>query len=451
MKGKILLLVNVIFIHSFNCFSQGSCNWVFSVEEVGSNFPIDVSSKIDDAMEKSEKVFIVGYNLDIREDSVKIDLLNNIVRQEKIGNFDPSKIDLIFFDYKGGRVEDVWFRFGHNISDKNLLGLRSFYMIFTSNKDLIKKLDNGGLKLKKTSFSYRDVAIYTSDAIEKQEDFFWGVRQTLLFFSNHAFIPNPIEKGNIPHERKITAFMDLQGYKGVGNSSATTNTSRASLGISFKSESLKNKLSFSFGVQQSNDFWNKENFQNQVTSVLKPNQQLDELFVSSSNVIENYNLSATSAVIGFDLKHYLGKSKAYIGIYGNLVKPIVYDLNFTNTSGDFDYVGISNAIQEPLTNIPELGLISGVSYVGFKSDLAGKLKVNGDFGFMSGYSFGEKSPLDINLSVGLTTSKKFVLERSNTSISSSYGDYNSLATVNTTQIAVPRFWNVGLSVRKYLN
>ena len=133
------------------------------------------------------------------------------------------------------------------------------------------------------------------------------------------------------------------------------------------------------------------------------------------------------------------------------MKPIVYDLSFSNTSGEFDYVGISNSIQEPLTNIPELGLVSGVSYVGYKADMIGKFKMFCDFGLMSGYSFGEESPLEINLSLGFTTSKMFNLEQSNSAVSSSYGDYNSFATVNATQVSVPRLYNIGLSVRKYLN
>jgi hypothetical protein len=156
-------------------------------------------------------------------------------------------------------------------------------------------------------------------------------------------------------------------------------------------------------------------------------------------------------LLGFNLKCYLGKSNAFFGIYGNAVKPFIYNLSFTNSSGEFDYVGISNSIQEPLTNIPELGLVSGVSYVGYKSDITGKLKTFYDFGFMSGYSIGENSPLDINLSVGLITSKKFDLERSNSAVSSSYGNYNSLLTVNNSQIKIPGYLNFGIGIRKYLN
>ena len=454
MKGKILFLICVIFIASFSCFSQGSSDWVFPVIEVGANFPIDVSSKIDESIAKSEKVFIVGYNIDMRAETAKIDLLNNITRQTNIGNFDPSRIEMIFFDYQGKRHDDVWFRFGHKIPDKNLLGLRSFYMVFTTNKDVISRIDKGDLKLVKTSFTYSDVAIYMSEAVEIQEVFFWNLRQTLLFFSNYSFVPNTIEKLEPPKEGRVKTYLDIQGYKGFEKNGAQCNYFKASTGVGFKFNKTQENivsLNFNLGIQQSYDFWNNENFQNQVVSVLNSNHQLDEILVSSSNVKEDYTLSSTSAAIGLEIRSYLGKSKSFIGVYGNAVKPFIYDLNFTNTSGEFDYVGISNSIQEPLTNIPELGLVSGVSYVGYKSDLTGKLKTHYNFGFISGYSFGEKSPLDISLSVGLTTSKNFVIKRSNTSISSSYGDYNSLATVNTTQIAVPRFLNVGLSVRKYLN
>ena len=453
MKLRAFLIFSLIISFTSKLHSQVVTDWVFPVDSLGEDYPIDVSNIFEAARRESNKVFIIGYNRD--NGASNYNLLDYAIRQRNIGNYDPGKSKLCFYSnsekQNPRKGNDVWFRFGHSIENRNMGGVKSFYLLITSNAEFNNSNIFTDLNLRKLDLQHIAVQVYISEGVEVQEQFFWNLRQTLLFFSGYAFIPNPIEKVNVPKERNITAFMDLHGYKGVEKSSATTNYSRASIGISFKSESVKNKLSFSFGVQQSNDFWNKENFQNQVTSVLKPNQQLDELFVTSSNVKENYALSAASAIIGFDFKHYFGKSKAYFGLYFNVAKPIIYNLSFTNTSGDFDYVGISNAIQEPLTNIPELGLVSGVSYVGYKSDLTGKLKTFYDFSLMSGYSFGEKSPLDICLSVGLTTSKKFDLERSNTSISSSYGDYNSLATVNTTQIAVPRFWNVGLSVRKYLN
>ena len=250
----------------------------------------------------------------------------------------------------------------------------------------------------------------------------------------------------------LTYYFGFSSIFRLSNDMLSNNLNRIVLGRNLKFfKCNKVDLSLNMGIQQSNDFWSRESIQSQVVSFSNPNHQLEELIISSSNIKEDYSINATSALFGFNLKCYLGKSNAFFGIYGNVVKPFIYNLSVTNTSGEFDYMGISNAIQEPLTNIPELGLVSGVSYVGYKSDLTGKLKTFYDFGFMSGYSFGEKAPLDINLSVGFTTSKKFDLERSNSAISSSYGDYNSLATVNTTQIAVPRFWNVGLSFRKYLN
>jgi hypothetical protein len=253
-------------------------------------------------------------------------------------------------------------------------------------------------------------------------------------------------------ESIVDVYLSVDTKSNFINEIFSNSLSKIAVGFNLiDTNSKKSKFSLNFGVQQSNDFWSKVDFQNQVVSVLNPNQQLDELLVTSTEVKENYNLSATSAIIGFDFKHYLGKSKAFFGLYFNLAKPIVYNLSFANTSGEFDYVGVSNAIQEPLTNIPELGLLSDVSYVGYKAHMIGKLSMYYDFGLMSGYSFGEKSPLDINLSVGFTTAKKFSLEKSNSAVSSSYGDYNSLATVNATRVSVPCFYNIGLSFRKYLN
>ncbi len=453
IKRFYFLLVSMIYCSS-SIFAQDVLDWVFPINEVGESIPIDVSSKIKKAIKETDKVFIIGYNTDMRGKEKRINLMSYSERQFNIGNFNPSKVELSFYDYKLDRVEDVWFRFGFGIADQNMHGVRSFYLVITSNEKLNEFLQIQSFNLKSVGFNKPGVHIYISEASETQEQFYWNLRQNLLFFSNYSFVPNIIKKQDPPKEKRVKTYLDIQGYRGFEKNGAQSNQLKASTGFGFKlNEPQENSLSLNIniGIQQSNDFWSNENIPAQVNNFSASSMQLDELLVTSSGVEENYDLSVISGVFGLDFKYYVGKSKAYIGIYGNLVKPIVHDLNFTNTSGAFDYVGLSNEIQEPLTNIPELGLVSGVSYVGYKSDLTGKLKTFYDFGFMSGYSFGEKAPLDINLSVGFTTSKKFVLERSNTSISSSYGDYNSLSTVNTNQIAVPRFWNVGLSVRKYLN
>ena len=452
-KRSYFLLVSMLFC-SYSIFAQEVIDWVFPIYEVGENNPIDVSSKIKRAIKETDKVFIVGYNTDMRGKEKRVSLMNYSERQFNIGNFNPSNVELSFYDYKLDRVEDVWFRFGFGIADQNMHGVRSFYLVITSNEKLNELLQIQSFNLKRVGFNKPGVHIYISEASESQEQFYWNLRQNLMFFSNYSFFPNTIEKQESPKEGRVKTYLDIQGYKGFEKNGAQCNYFKASTGVGFKFNKTQENivsLNFNLGIQQSYDFWNNENFQNQVVSVLNSNHQLDEILVSSSNVKEDYTLSATSAAIGLEIRSYLGKSKSFIGVYGNAVKPFIYDLNFTNTSGEFDYVGISNSIQEPLTNIPELGLVSDVSYVGYKSDLTGKLKTYYNFGFISGYSFGEKSPLDISLSVGLTTSKKFVVERSNTSISSSYGDYNSLATVNATQVSVPRFYNIGLSVRKYLN
>jgi hypothetical protein len=454
MKFKTFLVFSLIISFTSKLHSQVVTDWVFPVDSLGEANPIDVSNIFEAARRESNKVFIIGYNRD--NGASNYNLLDYVIRQRNIGNYDPIKTKMCFYNnsekQNPRKGNDVWFRFGHSIENRNMGGVKSFYLLVTSNAEFNNSNIYTSLNLRKLDLQHVAVQVYICEGVEVQEQFFWNLRQILLFFSNYDFIPNSNEKVNIPKERKFKTFIDLQWCKGFGKGASTTKCSSASVGISLKTGPLKqNEISFNVGLQQSNDFWNKENFQNQVVSVLNPNQQLDEILVLSSNVKEDYTLSATSAAIGLEIRSYLGKSRSFIGVYGNAVKPFIYDLNFTNTSGEFDYVGISNSIQEPLTNIPELGLVSGVSYVGYKSELTGKLKTFYDFGLMSGYSFGEKSPLDINLSVGLTTAKKFNLDQSKSAISSSYGDYNSLATVNTTQIAVPRFLNVGLSVRKYLN
>lgn len=453
MKLRAFLILSLFILFTSKVHSQVVTDWVFPIDSLGEDYPIDVSNIFEAARRESNKVFIIGYNRD--NGASNYNLLDYAIRQRNIGNYDPGKSKLCFYNnsdkQNAKRGNDVWFRFGHSIENRKMGGVKSFYLLITSNVEFNNSNVFTELNLRKLDLQNIAVQVYISEGVEVQEQFFWNLRQTLLFFSNYEFIPNPIEKANISKERRITAFMDLHGYKGVGKSLAITNSSRASIGISFNSESSKNKFTLSFGLQQSNDFWNKETFQPQVNNFSASSLQLDELLVTSSGVEENYNLSATCAAIGFDLKHYLGKSKAYIGIYGNLIKPIAYELNFTNASGEFDYVGLSNSIQEPLTNIPDLGLVSNVSYVGNKGELYGTLRTYGDVGFLLGLSLGSKAPLDLNLSVGYITSKKLDLEQTNSAISSSYGNYNSLLTVNNSQVIMPGYLNFGIGIRKYLN
>ena len=458
LKNSALLLM-ALFVIQFEVLAQGTNDWFRNVSVINSGRPVDFSILVDEAIKDTNIVCIGIVNIDLSNDSLrKLDLSKKDDFLSCVPNFSLDKVRIKCYNYTGTDQVDLFVKWGEEDISKIDGSKRSSFYILTSNKFIASKLDNEisllrGLSLyplKKYSDSspYRVFSSMEIDNSKIAGDFCWKLRQNVTFFSN---IQIPITSNQHINKDKYRINFELKTNVGLNQQVSKYIMYRATGGIVFCVSKFNLNIGLNLGLQQSNDFWSNETIQPQVNNFPGSSMQLDELLVISSNVKENYNLSVTSGAFGLDLKCYLGKSKAYIGIYGNLVKPIVYDLNFTNTSGAFDYVGLSNSIQEPLTNIPELGLFSGVSYVGYKSDLTGKLKTFYDFGLMSGYSFGEKSPLDINLSVGFTTSKKFDLERSNSAISSSYGEYNSLSTVSTTQIAVPCFWNVGLGVRKYLN
>lgn len=465
LKGKnfykeksTLILIALLFVH-FDFIAQGTNDWFRNVSVINSGRPVDFTILVDEALKDSSIVCIGIVNIDLTNDSLKkLDLNKKNDFLSCIPNFPLDKVRIKCYNYTGADQVDLFVKWGEGDISKIDGSKRSSFYIITSSKFIASKLDKEisllrGLSLyplKKYSDSspYRVFSSMEIDNSKVAGDFCWKLKQNITYFSD---IQLPISPNVALKKEKCKINFELTTNVGLNQQVSKYRMGKVTGGVAFILDKFNLNIDLNLGLQQSNDFWSKWTIQPQVNNFSSSSMELDELLVLSSGVEENYDLSSTSGVFGLDFKYHVGKSKAYIGIYGNLVKPIVYDLNFTNTSGAFDYVGFSNSIQEPLTNIPELGLVSGVSYVGYKSDLTGKLKTFYDFGFMSGYSFGEKAPLDINLSVGFTTSKKFDLERSNKAISSSYGVYNSLATVNTTQIAVPLFWNVGLSVRKYLN
>lgn len=465
LKGKTfhkekstLILIALLFVH-FDFFAQGTNDWFRNVSVINSGRPVDFSFIVDQAINDTNIVCIGIVNIDLTNDSLRrLDLNKKNDFLSCIPNFSLDKVRIKCYNYTGSEQVDLFVKWGENEISKIDGSKRSSFYIITSNKYITSKLINEKIlllglslyQLKKRTES-NPYSVFTSTEIDNSKisgDFCWKLKQNITYFSD---IQLPNSSNHTLKEEECRINFELKTNVGLNQQISRYRMVRFTGGVACDVGKSNFKFGLNLGLQQSNDFWSNENIPAQVINFPGSSLQLDKLLVASADVKENYNLSTTSGVFGMDFKYDFGKSKTYIGIYGNLVKPIVYDLNFTNTSGDFDYVGLSNSIQEPLTNIPELGLVSGVSYVGYKSDLTGTLKTFYDFGFMSGYSFGEKAPLDINLSVGFTTSKKFDLEHSNTAISSSYGVYNSLATVNTTQIAVPLFWNVGLSVRKYLN
>ena len=440
---------------------QGTNDWFRDVSIINSGKPIDFSSLLNSASQNSELVCIGVINIDLTNDSTqRLDLSRKKDFLSCFPNFDLNKFRVKCYNYTGHNEVDLHIKWGEENIKKNDAGKRSSFYIITSNPNVISILDSEKYKELRKGLSlfafdsvitgYDTVRIYSSMEIEKSRisgDFCWKLNQNFTYFSN-LDLSIPKKESSDSLFRKVR--INLKANIGKNARDQFSQNFQTSFGFEFIKGNSWN-IFINIGLQQSSDFWSKDDFPTQSLSVLNPNQHLDELIVSSSNVRENYNSTSTSAIIGVDFKSYLGKSKAYVGIYGNLVKPVIYNLSFSNTSGEFDYVGVLNPIQDPITNIPDLGLVSGVSYVGYKSDITGKLKVFYDFGAMLGYSIGEKAPLDISFAMGLTTSKKFDLNQTNSAISSSFGEYNSIATVNNTQIFVPRFWNVGFSVRKYLN
>ena len=437
---------------------QGPNDWLRDVRTISIEKPLDFGGFVELAKNDSTKIYIGIFNIDIKNDiASRVDLSKTKDLFDCISNYDVNRVFLKAYNYKGDSASDLFIKWDISKQPIRMKGdRRSSFYIITSSRHLSNRLKNNQELRRSLSIFYDSdikvdgVSVFSSLGVDDTSsgNFCWKLKQNITYFSA---IQLPISSKTPLNNEKCRINFELNTNVGLIQQVSKYRMLRATGGVAFILNKYNLNIDLNLGLQQSSDIWRNESIQPRVNNFPGSSIPLDELLVKSSNVKENYNLSATSGVFGLDVKYYLGKSNAYIGIYVNLVKPIVYDLNFTNMSGEFDYVGISNSIQEPFTNIPELGLFSGVSYVGYKSDLTGKLKTFYDFGLMSGYSFGEKSSLDINLSVGFTTSKKFDLERSNSAISSSYGEYNSLSTVSTTQIAVPCFWNVGLGVRKYLN
>lgn len=457
--SKAVFFIIALFFYQLETLAQGTNDWFKNVSVINSGRPVDFSILVDEAMKDTSIVCIGIVNIDLTNDSLKrLDLNKKNDFLACIPNFSLDKVRIKCYNYTGAEQVDLFVQWGENDISKIDGSKRSSFYIITTNKYIASKLVNEksllrGLSLyplKKRSES-NPYSVFTSTEIDNSKisgDFCWKLKQNVTYFSNIILPVSP----NLPLKKeKCSINFELKTNVGLNQQISRYRMGRFTGGVAFDLGKCNFEIGLNLGLQQSHDFWSNDKIQLQVNNFIGSVNQLDGLIVVSSNVKENYDLSATSGIFGLDLKYCLGKSKAYIGFYGNLVKPIVFDLNFTNTSGEFDYVGISNAIQEPLTNIPELGLVSGVSYVGYKADIIGKLKMFCDFGLMSGYSFGEESPLEINLSLGFTTSKMFNLEQSNSAVSSSYGEYNSFATVNATQVSVPRLYNIGLSVRKYLN
>jgi hypothetical protein len=206
-----------------------------------------------------------------------------------------------------------------------------------------------------------------------------------------------------------------------------------------------------FGFENANISWHTVQSGTMSTVENFTNLNFNQLIVENNDVSETYRLSSKSVFLGADFLIQSDKNEWYGSVNLRSHLPFLESFNFQNTGGKFNYIGVSDAIQEHVTNIPDIGLLSNVSYIGYTSKLEGKLKVFYDFGVMIGHSFGEKLPIDLFLSINLTTNKKFKLKENYSAISSSFGNYNSLLSVNNSVVTIPGYLNFGLGLRKYLN
>jgi hypothetical protein len=244
-------------------------------------------------------------------------------------------------------------------------------------------------------------------------------------------------------------ILGLQGFASPGLNGYFQKNLNLLIGVNYKFKNFE--FGISAGPQSLNHTWGSGDIPYVESRLNSTGQHFDDLFISGRNVKEDYNLKVNSVLMGFDVKVSSEDSRLFSGIFVNCIKPFSSHLSYTNSGGLFDYVGLSNSIEEPLLNITELGLVSNVSYLGHSSNLSGGLKSFWQLAGLIGCSVGEKSLLDIYFSIGYITSKKFDLEKTNSIISSSYGDYNSLLTVNNSQVTIPGYLNFGVGIRKYLN
>ena len=251
------------------------------------------------------------------------------------------------------------------------------------------------------------------------------------------------------NDQSFRFFIGLQGFASANFSDYFERNVSVLLGGDYKFK--KKQFSISAGPQQLHEYWAGSQIPYVESRLNSTSPYFDELLITGKNVSEDFDLKVNSVLIALDMKFSFGDSRFFGGVFGNYSKPFSTHLSYENTEGMFDYVGLSSAVEESLLDIPELGLFTNVSYVGYKSSLSGKLESFCQFGALMGYSFGEKSILDMNFCIGYVTSKKFDLEQTNSAISSSYGDYNSLLTVNNHQVTIPGFLNIGIGIRKYLN
>lgn len=456
-KGLVFLTLSVCFF--VKGLGQGSNDWFKNVAIINSGKPIDFSFLVESAGKNREIVCIGIVNIDLTNDSLeKLDLSREQDFSNCLPNFSLDKFRVKCYNYTGHNQVDLYIKWMEESVKKYDGGKRSSFYIITSNPKVIASLDSDihlrrGLSLfamDTVKCDFVNVRVYSSMEIEKAKvagDFCWKLNQNFTYFSN-LNLAMPKTECSDSLLRKVG--FNLKANFGVYGRDQFAQNFQSSFGFEFKKGNSRNVF-INVGIQKTKDFLKSTISEDVIDHVSPTNQEFNELLVSSSNVKEKYVLNSTVGILGLDFKRFFGEGISYWGMYGNFLIPIISDLKFENTFGEFDYVGLSNSIQEPLTNIPDLGLVSNVSYVGYKGELDGKLKPFGDAGFLLGLSLGKEAPLDLNFSIGYISLKKFVTEKASNVISDSYGNYNSLLTVNNSQVIIPGYLNFGIGIRKYLN
>jgi len=459
-KKVLFFLIPTLFFYG-QVFGQGTNDWFRNASVINSGKPVDFSSLVESASKNSEIVCIGIVNIDLTNDSTeRVDLNRRSDFKACIPNFDLNKFRVKCYNYTGHNEVDLHIKWGEENVKKNEAGKRSSFYIVTSNPAVISRLESKsnidlrrGLSLfvfDSIETDFEKVHIYSSMEIEKNRvagDFCWKLNQNFAYFASLDLSSNKKDSSESDF-RKIR--INLKTNVGLNGREKFSQNIQASFGLEISKGNSSNVF-INAGLQQTKDIWQNGIAEVGINRVSQTNKEFDELLITASNLREGYILSSTSAFLGVDSKWSLKEGFSYLGLYGNLSFPITSDLRFENTNGIFDYVGISNSIQEPLTNIPELGLFSNVSYVGYRNKLDGKLYPFVDGGLLFGWSLGKKAPMDLNVSIGCTAPKKFKLEKTNTAVSNSYGEYNSLSALNNSRISMPGYLNFGIAVRKYLN
>ena len=309
--SRQFFLAFILFCLQSSVFSQGTNDWFRNVSVINSGRPVDFSFLVDQAINDTNIVCIGVVNIDLTNDSLKrLDLNKKNDFFSCIPNFSLDKVRIKCYNYTGSEQVDLFVKWGENEISKIDGSKRSSFYIITANKYIASKLVNEkilllGLSLyplkKRTESNL--YSVFTSTEIDNSKisgDFCWKLKQNITYFSD---IQLPISAETPLNNEKCRINFELKADVGLNQQISSCRMGRLTGGVAFVIGKSSCNVGFNVGVQQSSDFWNRESIRSQVVSVSNPNQQLDELLISSSNIKEDYSMNATSALLGFNLKY----------------------------------------------------------------------------------------------------------------------------------------------------